>query len=357
MQRSAIRVAWYPKTEDLVGNPYWSCLQQELEELGTSFESSQSSYWMTGRWLLEKSGMVKVLHFHFIQPHYAGPDGRVSLYRMLKFGAYLALARFCGYRIVWTMHDLMPTWPMKPQWLERLGRHLIVWAAHDIIVHCRRAQDLVAQRYGRSNRVWVLPLPSYTDLYPSEATKQESRERLQIPPGCHVMSFFGGIRPNKGLEHLIRAFNAISDSNFRLIIAGKPWVPVDYVAEIRRLAAQDSRILVWAERIPDSDVQFYVKSADVLVFPFQSVLTSSSVMLAMSMGRPVIIPSLGCLPELVGSDAGFLYDPGDPAGLENALRLAAASDLSGMGKAAARRASFATWRDLAQGMIKVYKQS
>jgi glycosyltransferase involved in cell wall biosynthesis len=97
-----------------------------------------------------------------------------------------------------------------------------------------------------------------------------------------------------------------------------------------------------------------LNAADVLAFPFRRVLTSSSVMLAMSFGRPVIVPRMGCLPELVGEEAGFLYEPGDVAGLAGAIERAAGADLPGMGAAAMRRANAYSWRDMAVDTLKVY---
>jgi hypothetical protein len=113
-----MNVAWFPKSADLPGNPYWSRLQVELEALGAEFETSHASYWVGRRWLLTNRRRVQVLHFHFIQPQYVGADDRASYRRLLKFANNLLLARFFGYQIVWTMHDFMPTWPIEPRRVE-----------------------------------------------------------------------------------------------------------------------------------------------------------------------------------------------------------------------------------------------
>ena len=349
-----MRVAWFPKTADLAGNPYWERLQGELEALGVEFETSHSSYWTQRGWLLAHRTAVDVLHFHFIQPHYTGANERASLRRLLKFTADLLLARFLGYHTVWTMHDLMPTWPKEPLWVERLARYAIAWLAHDVIVHCQEAKRLLARRFQRSWRVHVLPLPSYADMHPNVVPAAEARQRLQIESDRFVAAFLGGIRPNKGLEELIAAFAQVDDPRAVLLIAGRPWPPEEYVQQIGQLVRDDSRILLRAQEVPDAEMQLYLNAADVVVFPFKQVLTSSSVILAMSFGRPVIVPRLGCLPELVGDDSGFVYQPGDVADLAAAIEKAAAADLAAMGAAAAQRANAYTWRDLALATVKVY---
>ena len=119
-------------------------------------------------------------------------------------------------------------------------------------------------------------------------------------------------------------------------------------------AATNPKIVLRAEEISNEDMQIYLNAVDVMAFPFKQVLTSSSVILAMSFGRPAIVPRLGCLPELVEPDAGFVYVPGDVADLADAIVSAAHADLAAMGVAAATRASAFTWQDLAMGTLKAY---
>lgn len=349
-----MRVAWFPKAADLAGNPYWPRLQAELEALGVEFETSHNSYWTARRWLLDHRRSVDVLHFHFIQPQYMGAGERASLRRLLKFSSDLLLARLLGYRIVWTMHDLMPTWPKEPAWVERLARYAIAWLAHDVIVHCQEARRLLRRHFRRWWRVWVLPHPSYADAYPNCVSQTAARAELGIPLQSFVVGFIGGVRPNKGLEDLIAAFEQVKSPDAVLLIAGRPWPPQSYVDQVRRLAQADPRIVLRADDISDDDLQLYLNAADVLAFPFKQVLTSGSAILAMSFGRPVIAPRLGCLPELVGEDAGFLYEPGDVSGLASAIEQAARADLGNMGASAARRATAASWRGLALGTLEVY---
>jgi glycosyltransferase involved in cell wall biosynthesis len=349
-----MKVAWFPKSEDLVENPYWERLQAELQSLGVKFETSHASYWTQRRWLLANRGRIQVLHFHFIQPHYISAEDRASLRRLLKFTTDLVLARVLGYHIVWTVHDLMPTWSKEPQWVERLARYIIAWLAHDVIVHCQEAKRLLAQHFRRGWRIHVLPLPSYADMHPNDISVTEARGRLQIEPDRFVAAFVGGIRANKGLKELIDAFSQFDDPRAVLLIAGRLWPPDSYVEKIKSMAQDDNRIILRAQEVPDAEMQVYINAADVLVFPFNWVLTSSSVILAMSFGRPVIVPELGCLIELAESNAGFVYKPGNMLGLTAAIEKAAAADLITMGAAAARHVNAFTWRTLALDTMKIY---
>jgi glycosyltransferase involved in cell wall biosynthesis len=162
------------------------------------------------------------------------------------------------------------------------------------------------------------------------------------------------MRPNKGIEQLLSAFAALPDERTRLVIAGAPGPATEYVEGLRASAAQDARVLFRAEWIPEERVQGYFAAADVAVTSFARVLTSGSVMLALSFGKPVIAPAAGCLPEVVPPDAGWLYDEHDPSGLLAALKAALRCDLAVAGGRAQQAAEEATWQEAARVTLWAY---
>ena len=105
------------------------------------------------------------------------------------------------------------------------------------------------------------------------------------------------------------------------------------IAELRAVAAGDERIRIHASRyFPADQFQYFLNAVDVVVLPFTAVLTSGSAIQALGFGKPLIVPRLGCLPELVSGGAGLLYDPADEGGPR--WRLAAARSLDWMPRAA-----------------------
>ena len=64
-----------------------------------------------------------------------------------------------------------------------------------------------------------------------------------------------------------------------------------------------------------------------MVSPYRASLTSGTVLLAMSLARPVIVPRLPTLTELViDGDNGLLFAPDEPAALGAALARASRLD-------------------------------
>lgn len=349
-----MRVAWFPKLPS--GNPYWKLLHKHLEALGVVFETSNNGYWISGRWLWRNRSRVQVLHFHWIQSHYAGPGNTVSFRRLFKFIGYLSFARLLGYRIIWTLHDLTPTWPLHPEWGDWLAGWIVAQFANAVIVHCEMAKKLLGKIYHRHRNVFIAQHPHYIGYYPNNMDQATARKKLGLCPNAYVILFFGGIRPNKGLEDLIDAFETLKDeySNCLLLIVGKPWKPQSYIEYLHDRVRKIPRISFVPQEISDDEVQIYCQAANIAVFTFRRILTSSSVILAMSFGLPVIVPKKGCLPELVSPDEGFIYDFDDPNSLAKTLRYALKQDLSMIGSRARTKIARCTWETFARITLEAY---
>jgi hypothetical protein len=74
----------------------------------------------------------------------------------------------------------------------------------------------------------------------------------------------------------------------------------------------------------------------------------------MSFSQPVIVPAMGCLPELVTTDCGWLYPPDQPDALLTAMQLAVQADTRSMGAAAYQRVQGLTHESLALETLSVY---
>ena len=106
----------------------------------------------------------------------------------------------------------------------------------------------------------------------------------------------------------------------------------------------------------DTEFQLFYRAADIAAFPYKSILTSGSMLLALSFGVPVVIPRVGMTGEVLeGNDAGLLYDGAEgEVALEAALRQmldAGAERLSDMGKNARALAETLDWRDFAAVLV------
>jgi glycosyltransferase involved in cell wall biosynthesis len=155
-----------------------------------------------------------------------------------------------------------------------------------------------------------MPHGTYFGHYNNDATSESSRESLGISNKKFVYLFFGNIRGYKGVENLLVAYRKISSSrkDVVLVIAGKPTDP-NVENEIYRAANLDETIIFKAEFIKDNEVQHYFKSADIVMLPYQHILTSGSALLGITFSRPIIAPRAGVLPELIEiGKHGYLFN-------------------------------------------------
>ncbi len=201
-----------------------------------------------------------------------------------------------------------------------------------------------------------MPHGHFIDVFPNEVGRRAAREKLDLDPGDFVYLFFGNARSYKGIERLVDAFAGLDARDARLVLMMRRSFNVEYADEVSDLAERDARIRVFTDPyFPESEFQYFLNAGDVAVFPFSEVLTSGSVITALSFGLPVIVPALGCLPELVREAGGLLYDPAGRESLAGALQRARSSDLREMGRSAFETARSLDWAGIAERHAAIYR--
>lgn len=339
------------------GNPYQSQLARGLAAHGVRVR--------TGRGYRQPLPFVQavlngprpaVFHLHWTQPYLYWPrSGRISRVLAWRLVLQLRLLRRLGLRIAWTVHNI-GAHERRDDDLERRVSRRIAALCDVLIVHCEAARERVADELAlpveRRDRVIVVPHGHYRDAYPGQVSRAEARRRLGLRDRERVLLLFGAMRAYKGAIELLDAFSRIDDPNARLVVAGAPFTD-RLRRQIAAAAARDARVIARLQFVPDQDVPTLLRAADVAVVPFRDVLTSGSVVLAMSFGLAVVAPRLGCLPETIAEDGGLLYDPALPGSLEDALREALAADVEGMGQRNLERISAFPWQLVAEQTIQL----
>jgi glycosyltransferase involved in cell wall biosynthesis len=149
------------------------------------------------------------------------------------------------------------------------------------------------------------------------------RDDLGLGRDDFVFLAFGHLRAYKELSLLIGAFAAVESPSSRLIIAGVPWDSA-IRAEVADATKRDSRILLMLDAVPPEKVAELFGASDVAVFPRSDGWTSGSLILAMSMGVPVIAARRATYETLMKGDrAGWLFEPGSISSLTDCLSVAA----------------------------------
>ncbi|MGD8792451.1 MAG: glycosyltransferase family 4 protein [Anaerolineae bacterium] len=330
-------------------NPYQHLLTAELEKQGVHVEHLAGM--PPAAWLIRHRDRVPLLHLHWLYGLYM--EHLLTPLRLAAFLARFYLARRLGYRFVWTVHNLLPhRQPFPP--LHRLVRRLVMDQASAVITHCEYGRREILRLFPSQVPVHVVPHGNYAGVHPLTVSRAEARARLEIEPQQFVYALLGNISAYKGVESFVESFQSSAGPDAVALIAGRNRAPA-LVDHLQDLAAGDARLQLHAGFIPDDEMQHYLRAADVAIFCFREVLTSGSVILAMTYGLPVIAPERGCLPELVTPDAGLLYDPDDPAALGSTLCRIRSLDTAEMGREAGRIAAAMRWQDVARQTAAIYR--
>lgn len=343
-------------------NPYQRLLGAALRRQG--IEATVVSQWparlaIVGAW--QAHGRPPVVHLHWIHDFLGGSKGRPSARTLLSFEWQLRFLKARGVRLVWTVHNLKGHEAGEDDPRDEAAHRTLIERADAVILHCDHAREALIGLYGPSQaaraRMHVLPHGSYVHQYDVDADPAAAREALGLEGAGIVYAFVGAIRGYKGVGELLEAFGAAGPAlgpDARLLVCGKP-LPSRLGRELEERAGADPRILLRLERVPEEDLSRILRAADVVVLPFRDILTSGSAILALSHGRPVVAPALGCLPETLPDDAVLLYDAEVPDALADALRQAATADLGAMGARARAYADTLDWDDIAARTAELYR--
>jgi D-inositol-3-phosphate glycosyltransferase len=229
-----------------------------------------------------------------------------------------------GKKVVLTAHNVNAgRRDLKNSLLNRLTLKAQYHLADHIFVHTEKMKNELVDRFHvRKTAVTIVPY-GINDAVPNSAlTSVLAKRRLGLRDTERVILFFGALKPYKGLEYLVAAFQrlASADSTYRLIIAGERkrgyeqyWIKVQ---QMIASAPSRTQVIQKIEFIPDCETELYFKAADVAVLPYTEIFQSGILFLAYRFGLPVIATDVGSLrDDIVEGETGFLCKPRDPDSL------------------------------------------
>jgi len=244
--------------------------------------------------------------------------------------------KMLGKKIALTVHNVnQARRDSNDSLLNRLTLRIQYGLADHIFVHTEKMKSELVEDFGvQGGAVTVIPFGINNAVPHTDLTAADAKRQLGIKDSEKAILFFGRLRPYKGLEHLLAAYQqlAADQSDYRLIIAGEPKKGSErYFDEIRttiRRIDSRGRIICKLQFIPDEEMELYLKAADVLVLPYKEIFQSGVLFLAHSFGLPVIAADVGSFrEEIIEGRTGFLFNPGDALDLANSIERYFASNL------------------------------
>jgi glycosyltransferase involved in cell wall biosynthesis len=344
-------------------NPYQSILYKEMEKLGVKVaygcvltpSQTLNQLLLPLETLARRITGTRLAHIHWTYGFEIYGSSRFPFLRRVSeswFYLWLWMVRASGMRLVWTAHNVLPIGPRFTD--DIAARRRLVVASDLVIAHSRATLDELAA-------LGIVPRKSVVIPHGPYEVVSEQRQ-LRIPgatAGPRKFLFFGMVAEYKGIDTLLAAFAALPTySDAELTVTGECRDPA-LEASLRELARHSTqRVAVRFERVPDAQVSKLLEAADVVVLPYRQSTTSGSALLALTHGRPLIIPDLPGLAE-VPDEAALKYDK-TVEGLTNALASLISADaavLAKMSNAGYAYCASISWESIARKTVDEMNQS
>jgi glycosyltransferase involved in cell wall biosynthesis len=246
------------------------------------------------------------------------PRGLAEL-RVARLLALIALARSKRMRVLLTAHNTRSHDPRFP-WLDRMLSKTLDRFVTDVhLMSAAGAPEYLVEHPGLAGAVQhVIPHGTYRPTLPAPVGAAAARAAVGLPADAQVLLAFGQIRGYKGIADFVDHLEALP-AGWRLVVVGAV-KEAEVEADLRAAAARHpERLSVQLSHVTHEVLCRYLEAADAVVLPYQRVLNSGSALLALSVGRPVHVPTTPTFVELqqrCGPAWVHLYDgPPTPAAL------------------------------------------
>jgi beta-1,4-mannosyltransferase len=221
-------------------------------------------------WRQALLGRYHLFHLHWPDILVSGRSRPRALVRQLLTLALLLRLRMTQTPLVRTLHNLG-----RPDGISWLARAILAQLDRQTTLVIRlnsitKAADGVASV--------TIPHGHYRDWF-------EGYEKPDPRPGR--LSYFGLIKPYKGVDQLLSAFADLS-GDVTLRVAGQPTPAL--VGELTQQAARDGRVEFTAAYVDDAELVRVVCGSELVVLPYRAMHNSGGALAALSLDRPILVP-------------------------------------------------------------------
>ena len=307
-------------TPEKTKNPYYTVIGNELISRGINFKYSNNFDEVEK---VLKHNMNCIIHLHQPEPFYHSKTAEETSIKADIFLDGLRKFKSYGAKLIWTMHNPLAH-DRTFQKIDEMVNETLFDISDNIIVLGRNAKEILLKQ-GVKTPISVVIHPSFREHYGPKPDMFEARKELGLPSEAIIFGNIGHIKPYKGLELIIEAFNEFMKSfddskQIYLCIAGSSNDDA-YIESIKEKSS--SNILIINRDLPDSELIKFVSAMDYTIFSFIDIWASSSVVLSLSYGVPAIVPNIGCMSDYIQHlNNGLLYTHDDIKSMVEAFKTA-----------------------------------
>lgn len=227
----------------------------------------------------------------------------------------IAVFKLAGVKIIYTIHNVNPH-HKKLRTYHKLLYRIMYSLCDRLIIHSESGKEEIIELFRiKREKIFVIPHGDYKFFVPERILrKDQAKVALGISRNCKTILFFGAIRPNKGLENILRALPHIKRESacIKLLVVGEPWENYKRYKTIIENENIQNEVFEKLEYIPNQEIALYFTAADVVVLPYNEITQSGILQVAYAFAKPVVATAIGGLNEAVKNGKnGYLVPPND----------------------------------------------
>ncbi|MEI7554169.1 glycosyltransferase [Candidatus Chlorohelix sp.] len=236
--------------------------------------------------------------------------------------------KLLGAKIIYEAHDLEQRNPSRAKilegWLHKVDSTVMGKADGVVSLTHAFVDYAAAQGYRPKNRAFAVIPDAYDDsVYRSQA-QQECRKKLEIPLDAFIIVYSGLTFAYRSLDKLLEAFSRfVQEKNanaYLYLVGGRPFEQEEMKALAAKLEITE-RVKCVGQISPDR-VNLYLNAASLLAIP-DTVTDITASPLKMfeyaAVGRPVMLPEIPALLEILGQDEALYFKRGDITAMKETL--------------------------------------
>lgn len=247
-------------------NPY-------ITQLRDSLASTSDVEPVCFTWRNALTGKLDVFHAHWPESLIEQRDIISTFGRRVLYGIFLARLRLQRIPIVRTVHNIA-----LPAGISRFDMLLL-----------KATERLTVVRI-LLNQFTPTPPGSTTVLIEHGHYRDWFAKYHREEPIPGRITFFGKIRRYKNVEGLVRAFRSLQNTDATsLHVLGTP-SSAGLAESLLQIADHDPRITLAFRYVDDAELVKEVSESQLVVLPYPEMHNSGSVLAALSLNRPVLVP-------------------------------------------------------------------
>jgi len=275
--------------------------------------------------------------------------------------AYLVI--FIGFKlrgkpVIITIHNVLSHEKMS---VHKVVSGVLFKLCDHFIVHSLINERQIKRYFNiPSDRISIIPHGPLDFQVQGNINRQTVRDEFGFKPHDKVILLFGAIRPYKGVDTALNAFQRVikQSPEARLLIAGKLWEKWDRYEEMIRCFDISGYVRKHLGYIPTNEVGKFFLASDLVILPYHHFDSQSGVgAAALAFRKPMIVTETGGLPEFV-ADRFYVVPPNDPDALAEKI-ITCINDparLARMSEEAEKIADGISWDAIALKTLSVYRK-